>query len=93
MSEPPEVLENIRRDAKKLIRKWGPRDVLVLLSGTDHAKITAYMNREHGPGGPPEPEGPSFTMNFEPKPGLQDGDYILAVEDKDDDRDSDLIEI
>lgn len=91
MTEKPEVFEEIQRNAGQLIRKWGPRDVLVILSRKDHAKINRYASKN--PEVSEEPEGPSFSLNFRPTMDLSEGDFILSVEEKDDERDGGLIEI
>lgn len=91
MTEKPEVLKEIQKNAGELIRKWGPRDVLVILSRKDYGKINRYASKN--PEASEEPEGPSFSLNFQSTMDLSEGDFILSVEEKDDERDGGLIEI
>jgi len=90
--EKPEVWEDIREGGRQLVRKWGPRDVLVIISVEDHRRIDRYMKNKHGPGGTPEPEGPSFSFKFQTVKGLSQGDFILSIED-DKDQGNDVITI
>jgi len=86
MREKPEVFEDIEEGGRHLVRKWGPRDVLVLLNPQDHRKISDYVNQETDREGAPPEDRKTFSFKFEAVKGLSRGDFILSVEEDGSDR-------